>query len=62
MEFVGFPSSKVAKGELGWIWVDVNGVPNISWFKWRHEVICAMEAKANDECLGCKLERGSIGA
>ena len=35
-EFVRFPSSKTAKGELGWIWVDVNGVSNICQFEWGH--------------------------
>ena len=53
--------SKVAKGELGRIRVNINGVPNIGWFKWRHEIICAVETKTNDECLGCKLERGCVG-
>ena len=57
-KLVGFPCGKVSKGELGWVRIDIHRVPNVDGFHGRLEIIGAVKTKTNDECLGCKSERG----
>ena len=47
----------MSKCKLFRVWIDIDGVADVSGFHGGLEIIGAVKAKTNDECLSGKSER-----